>query len=417
MHDDVCLRPATELAALLRTRQLSAREVLDAHLDRIDAVEPGDQRDRDARRRTAPWRRADAADAAWPRGDERRPAARPADRAQGHPRHRRACARPGARRCAREPSRPATSWWWSGYRAAGAVRIGKTNVPEFAAGSHTFNPVFGVDAQPVPTRAVGRRVERRSGRRARRRPRAAGRGQRHGRLAAQSRRRSATSWAAADAGPGADLAGTMAVVDAVRPGADGAHRRRRRPAAVGDRRPRPAVADRAGRRPRGLRRAAARIARRAARRLGPGPGRPRDREPAITAVLAPSVAVFESLGAAVEEACPDLDGADDVFGTLRAWLFDAAYSDLAPAPPGPLKESIRWNAEMGAKLTGTDVGAGGAGAHASCTSGWSSSSTASTSCWRRRRRCCRSRSRSSTPTEIAGVPQENYLELDAAPAR
>ena len=28
-------------------------------------------------------------------------------------------------------------------RAAGAVFLGKTNVPEFGAGSHTFNPVFG----------------------------------------------------------------------------------------------------------------------------------------------------------------------------------------------------------------------------------------------------------------------------------
>src|SRR6266508_244791 len=34
-------------------------------------------------------------------------------------------------------------------RAAGAVTIGKTNVPEFAAGSHTFNPVFGTTLNPV----------------------------------------------------------------------------------------------------------------------------------------------------------------------------------------------------------------------------------------------------------------------------
>jgi amidase len=41
-------------------------------------------------------------------------------------------------------------------RAAGAVPIGKTNVPEFAAGSHTFNPVFGTTLNPVdPTRSAG----------------------------------------------------------------------------------------------------------------------------------------------------------------------------------------------------------------------------------------------------------------------
>src|ERR671932_108505 len=33
-------------------------------------------------------------------------------------------------------------------RAAGSVRVGKTNVPEFAAGSHTFNTLFGVTHNP-----------------------------------------------------------------------------------------------------------------------------------------------------------------------------------------------------------------------------------------------------------------------------
>ena len=35
-------------------------------------------------------------------------------------------------------------------RRAGAVPIGKTNVPEFAAGSHTFNTMFGTTRNPVP---------------------------------------------------------------------------------------------------------------------------------------------------------------------------------------------------------------------------------------------------------------------------
>src|SRR6201999_3483210 len=41
-------------------------------------------------------------------------------------------------------------------RAAGVVVIGKTNVPEFAAGSHTFNRVFGTTLNPVdPSRSAG----------------------------------------------------------------------------------------------------------------------------------------------------------------------------------------------------------------------------------------------------------------------
>src|SRR5215207_4541522 len=41
-------------------------------------------------------------------------------------------------------------------RRAGAVPIGKTNVPEFAAGSHTFNTIFGTTLNPVdPSRSAG----------------------------------------------------------------------------------------------------------------------------------------------------------------------------------------------------------------------------------------------------------------------
>src|SRR3954449_9265392 len=41
-------------------------------------------------------------------------------------------------------------------RRAGVVVIGRTNVPEFAAGSHTFNRVFGTTRNPVdPTRSAG----------------------------------------------------------------------------------------------------------------------------------------------------------------------------------------------------------------------------------------------------------------------
>ncbi|MFN3145902.1 MAG: amidase [Paracoccaceae bacterium] len=40
-------------------------------------------------------------------------------------------------------------------RAAGAIPIGKTNVPEFGLGSHSFNPVYGVTAIPDTTRTAG----------------------------------------------------------------------------------------------------------------------------------------------------------------------------------------------------------------------------------------------------------------------
>ena len=41
-------------------------------------------------------------------------------------------------------------------RAAGAVTLGKTNTPEFGAGSQTFNPVFGPTLNPYdPGRTCG----------------------------------------------------------------------------------------------------------------------------------------------------------------------------------------------------------------------------------------------------------------------
>jgi amidase len=41
-------------------------------------------------------------------------------------------------------------------RAAGAILIGKTNTPEFGLGSHSFNPVHGVTANPYnPARSAG----------------------------------------------------------------------------------------------------------------------------------------------------------------------------------------------------------------------------------------------------------------------
>jgi amidase len=73
-------------------------------------------------------------------------------------------------------------------------------------------------------------------------------------------------------------------------------------------------------------------------------------------VLSASIGVFEQLGATVSKDCPDLSGADEVFGTLRAWLFDASFGELVRKNPDKVKESIRWNAEAGAKLTGSDVG-------------------------------------------------------------
>ena len=82
-------------------------------------------------------------------------------------------------------------------RAAGAITLGKTNTPEFGAGSNTFNPIFGATRNPYDLEQDVRRQQRRGGRLGRLPDVADCRRQRHRRLAAQSagllqRRRTAT---------------------------------------------------------------------------------------------------------------------------------------------------------------------------------------------------------------------------------
>jgi amidase len=78
-------------------------------------------------------------------------------------------------------------------------------------------------------------------------------------------------------------------------------------------------------------------------------------DPVITAVLSRTVRVFEDLGADLEADCPDLSDADYVFRTLRAWLFEASLGDVVRQAPDAVKATIRWNAELGAALSGADV--------------------------------------------------------------
>ncbi|MGY1724826.1 amidase [Blastococcus sp. SYSU DS0533] len=351
--DDLCTRPATELAALVRGREVSARELLEAHLRRIERLDPQVNAvvtlDAEGARAAA-----DAADAAQAAG-------RPLGPLHGLPvAHKDTHATGGMRTTWGSPLHAGTvpdadELVVARLVGAGAIRVGKTNVPEFAAGSHTFNPVFGATHNPY----------------------------RHGLSAGGSSGGAAAALAAGfvPIAEGSDMGGSL-----------------RNPAAfcnVVGLRPTPGrvptwpapmawsqlsvqgpmgrtVADVAlqlsviagpdARVPISLSDDPSAFAAPLPERLdglrvawAPDLGGQVTVDPAVTAVLAPSVAVLESLGASVEEACPDLSGADEVFGTLRAWLFDAAFSELARRHPDQVKASIRWNAELGAKLTGADL--------------------------------------------------------------
>ena len=86
-------------------------------------------------------------------------------------------------------------------------------------------------------------------------------------------------------------------------------------------------------------------------------GTPGAMDPAkrVRDVLAPRRATLEQLGCIVEEACPDLRGAEECFRTLRAWLMASQLGVLLPKFRAQLKPAAIEEIEAGAKLSGADV--------------------------------------------------------------
>ena len=76
----------------------------------------------------------------------------------------------------------------------------------------------------------------------------------------------------------------------------------------------------------------------------------------VTAVIEGGRRVFEDLGCEVEDAEPDLTDADRVFKILRAWRFELAYGGLLEGHRGEMKDTVVWNIEEGKRLGGPEVG-------------------------------------------------------------
>ncbi|MUK01356.1 amidase [Vibrio cholerae] len=84
-----------------------------------------------------------------------------------------------------------------------------------------------------------------------------------------------------------------------------------------------------------------------------GLGVPVDRE--VLRVLEGQLQVFTDLGAIVEQAAPDLRDADQVFGATRAFDFVLGLGELVQKHGEAIKPEIRWNVEQGLQLTAQDL--------------------------------------------------------------
>jgi amidase len=79
-------------------------------------------------------------------------------------------------------------------------------------------------------------------------------------------------------------------------------------------------------------------------------------DPRVTQTLESQRHVFNDLGCIVAEGQPDFTGADDIFKVWRAWRFELQYAELLKSHRELMKDSVVWNIEQGQKLTGPQLG-------------------------------------------------------------
>lgn len=351
---DICFRTARELAAALRRREVSAREVVNAHLERIEAVNPEVNA---IVTLTAERALADAAAA-----DERLAAGEPVGPLHGLPiAHKDTHLTAGVRTTygsltMRDFVPAEDELVIERMRAAGCITTGKTNVPEFAAGAHTFNALFGPTRNPYDLTKTpggssgGAAVALASGMQpladgsdmggSLRYPAAfcnvVGLRPSPGRVPSHPTQ---AAWSGLSVqGPMGRTVGDVALLLSAIAGPDA-----RSPIALDD--PGSRFGEPLGDDLRGLR---------VAWSPDLGGAVPVDR--AVTATLERQVKVFEDLGCRVEQASPDFSGADEIFRTLRAWQFEVTLGPVLDRARDQLKSSLVWNIEQGRKLTGPDIG-------------------------------------------------------------
>jgi amidase len=350
---DICFLTATELVRLIRVKELSAREVMEAHLARIEHVNPQVNAIVTLLPEQA-MKQARAADETLAHGEEVGPL-------HGLPvAHKDLVPTRGVRTTFgslifRDFVPDEDALIVERLKEAGAISIGKTNTPEFGTGSQTYNEVFGETLNPYdPGKTCG--------------------GSSGGAAVA-------LACGMVPIADGSDMGGSLrnpasfCNVVGFRPSlgrvptwpdvaawfslsVEGPMARTVEDAALmlsvvaGPDPGSPISIDEPGSifaRP--LERNFGRVRIAWSRNLGELPVDPR-----VTAVLDDQRHVFEDLGCVVEDAEPDFAGADEVFKVLRACRYELAYGELLKAHRDEMKETVIWNIEEGARLSGPQIG-------------------------------------------------------------
>jgi len=352
--NELCFLSAIELAGRLRRREVSCREVLEAHLAQIARVDPQVNA---IVTLVAERALADAAEAdrTLARGDAVGPL-------HGLPvAHKDLVVTRGIRttfgsRALEHFVPDQDALLVERMRAAGAITVGKTNTPEFGAGSQTFNAVFGATRNPYdPTKTCG--------------------GSSGGAAVALA----CGMIALAD---GSDLGGSLrnpasfCNVVGLRPAAG------RVPSWPTDAAWYPLAVEGP------MARSVADAALLLSVLAGPDPrapisitedgarfALPLDRDfrgvrvawsadlgglpvdPRVAAVVAAARPTFTDVGCEVVDAEPDLRDADQVFNVMRAWRMALTLGPLLEMQRDVFKDTVVWNVEQGLALSGMQVAA------------------------------------------------------------
>jgi amidase len=349
--DALCYLDAVDLAARIRRKEVSAREVMSAHLEQIARMNP--------KVNAIVTLAAERAMADAARADDMQARGAPLGVLHGLPvAHKDLVDTAGIRTTRGSPFYrdhvPASdALIVTRIRAAGAITLGKTNTPELGAGSQTFNTIFGPTRNPYdPAKTCGGS----SGGAAvalacgmvpiadgsdtggsLRNPASfcnvVGLRPAPGRVPRES-----PSWSPlAVAGPMARTVGDAALFLSAIAGPD-----LRSPLAIHEEGAR-------FRAPLGRNFKGVRVA--WWRGLG---GIPFEAE--IRSVVDANRKVFEELGCAVEDAEPDFSGVDEAFPALRYASNHAQYGAMVRERPDWVKDTIKFEVAQAERLSAADVG-------------------------------------------------------------